>query len=113
MRRICWRLCRKRSRAVIPPLALFSLASLGVRGLAGEPEERGAEEVFRRRILPIFESPDPSSCVQCHLAGVDLKSYLLPSHEKTFRSLRDQGAAAPRRGHPPCEEGPGPFPQHM
>ncbi|MBX9581978.1 MAG: hypothetical protein K2X87_16860 [Gemmataceae bacterium] len=47
--------------------------------------------VFEQRILPIFKSPDPSSCVQCHLAGVDLKHYIRPSHEETFRSLRDQG----------------------
>jgi hypothetical protein len=47
--------------------------------------------VFETRILPIFKSPNPSSCVQCHLAGVDLKDYILPSAEKTFRSLRDQG----------------------
>src|SRR6266540_1767156 len=50
-----------------------------------------SKEVFERRILPIFKSPNPSSCVECHLAGVDLKNYILPSHEKTFRSLRDQG----------------------
>ena len=49
------------------------------------------QQVFERRILPIFKSPDPSSCVQCHLSGVDLKNYILPSHEKTFVSLRDQG----------------------
>jgi hypothetical protein len=49
------------------------------------------EEIFRQRLLPIFKSPNPSSCVQCHLAGVDLKAYLLDDHEKTFRSLRDQG----------------------
>src|SRR6476469_4101970 len=48
-------------------------------------------QVFETRILPIFKSPNPSSCVQCHLAGVDLKDYILPSAEKTFRSLRDQG----------------------
>lgn len=48
-------------------------------------------EVFEARILPIFKSPNPSSCVQCHLVGVDLKDYILPSAEKTFRSLRDQG----------------------
>src|ERR1700733_1835556 len=48
-------------------------------------------EVFEKRLLPIFKSPNPSSCVQCHLAGVDLKDYILPDHEKTFRSLRDQG----------------------
>lgn len=47
--------------------------------------------VFEQRIRPIFRSPDPSSCVQCHLTGVDLKDYILPSAEKTFRSLRDQG----------------------
>ena len=41
--------------------------------------------------MPIFKSPNPSSCVQCHLAGVDLKNYILPSADKTFQSLRDQG----------------------
>ena len=50
-----------------------------------------AKEVFERRILPIFKSPNPSSCTECHLAGVDLKNYILPSHEKTLFSLRDQG----------------------
>ncbi len=50
-----------------------------------------AQAVFERRILPIFKSPNPSSCTECHLAGVDLKNYILPSHEKTFLSLRDQG----------------------
>jgi hypothetical protein len=49
------------------------------------------EQVFERRIVPIFKSPNPSSCVQCHLSGVDLKNYILPSSEKTFLSLRDQG----------------------
>lgn len=48
-------------------------------------------EVFEKRIAPIFKSPNPSSCVQCHLAGVDLKDYILPDADKTFRSLRDQG----------------------
>lgn len=57
-------------------------------------------EVFEKRISPIFKSPNPSSCVQCHLAGVDLKDYILPDAEKTFRSLRDQGLidlAAPEK----------------
>lgn len=53
--------------------------------------EVSALELFERRIMPIFRSPEPSSCVQCHLASVDLKEYILPSHEKTFVSLRDQG----------------------
>jgi hypothetical protein len=49
------------------------------------------DAVFERRILPIFKSPDPSSCVQCHLAAVDLKNYIRPSSRETFLSLRDQG----------------------
>jgi hypothetical protein len=49
------------------------------------------QQVFEKRIAPIFQSPDPSSCTQCHISGVDLKNYILPSSEKTFRSLRDQG----------------------
>ncbi len=48
-------------------------------------------EVFEKRLAPIFRSPNPSSCVQCHLAGVDLKNYIRPTHEATFVSLRDQG----------------------
>ena len=41
--------------------------------------------------MPIFRSPNPSSCVQCHLRGVDLKNYILPSALDTFVNLRDQG----------------------
>ncbi len=48
-------------------------------------------KVFEQRLLPIFKSDQPSSCVQCHLAGVDLKNYIKPSSEATFWSLRDQG----------------------
>jgi hypothetical protein len=50
--------------------------------------------------MPIFKSPQPASCIQCHLASVDLKDYILPSHEQTFVSLRDQGLidlAAPEK----------------
>src|SRR6516164_5626796 len=68
-------------------LILFSLAA----GLSGADDESKAADVFAKRILPIFKSPNPSSCTQCHLAGVDLKNYILPSHEKTFVSLRDLG----------------------
>jgi hypothetical protein len=70
----------------------FVLLVLPATTRAAAPEDRPSpKEVFEKRILPIFKSPDPSSCVQCHLAGVDLKNYILPSHEKTFLSLRDQG----------------------
>lgn len=66
-------------------------ASVGFIVAAARAAEPTPAEVFERRIVPIFKSPNPSSCVQCHLAGVDLKDYIRPSHEETFRSLRDQG----------------------
>ena len=75
--------------------AVVWIAVVGVFA-ASCPERAGAAEptpaeVFEKRIVPIFKSPNPSSCVQCHLAGVDLKDYILPNADKTFRSLRDQG----------------------
>ncbi|MCA9212879.1 MAG: hypothetical protein KDB27_07440 [Planctomycetales bacterium] len=53
-------------------------------------DDRNASAVFAERIMPIFNSPDPSSCVQCHLSSVDLKDYIRPSSRDTFLSLRDQ-----------------------
>ena len=48
-------------------------------------------QLFDERIRPIFQSEDPSSCVQCHLSSLDLKDYILPSHQQTFASLKAQG----------------------
>jgi hypothetical protein len=62
-----------------------------VRFAASQANETAPANVFERRILPIFQSDQPSSCVQCHLAGVDLKNYIRPRSDDTFRSLRDQG----------------------
>lgn len=47
------------------------------------------QEVFEQRIVPIFKSEKPSSCVQCHLSSVDLKDYIRPTAVDTFRSLRE------------------------
>jgi hypothetical protein len=74
------------SVAFITMLPLIAAAQEGPGGASV-----AALDLFEQRIMPIFRSPQPSSCVQCHLASVDLKSYILPSHEKTFVSLRDQG----------------------
>lgn len=73
--------------------AVFAAAVIGIPSLCLGADEPAAspQEVFERRIVPIFKSPNPSSCTECHLAGVDLKHYILSSHEKTFLSLRDQG----------------------
>ncbi len=78
----------------------LSVASIGLvfllataDGLVFDAADRESTpiELFEQRIMPIFKSPKPSSCVQCHLASVDLKEYILPSHEQTFVSLRDEG----------------------
>lgn len=73
-------------------VCLFVCLSLPIAnaqsGSGGKPTP---QELFEQRIMPIFRSPKPSSCVQCHLSSVDLKNYILPSQEKTFASLRDQG----------------------
>jgi hypothetical protein len=71
-------------------LAAWPTSSIGADGDESPPTATPAE-VFEQRIMPIFRSPQPASCVQCHLSSVDLKDYILPSHEQTFASLRDQG----------------------
>lgn len=80
-----------RSTAMVWSLLLVSAAFAGIGEVLSAAESDSAQQVFEQRILPIFKSPNPSSCTQCHLVGVDLKNYILPSYEKTFLSLRDQG----------------------
>lgn len=78
-------------------LAIFTFNTFPDLAQAQEKECReirpaeSPARIFEKRIIPIFKSPNPSSCVQCHLADIDLKDYILPDAEKTFRSLRDQG----------------------
>jgi len=47
--------------------------------------------IFNRRILPIMQAKNPSSCSECHLSGVDLKDYIRADQAKTFAALRDRG----------------------
>jgi hypothetical protein len=49
--------------------------------------DESALAIFERRIVPIFQSQQPSSCTECHLSGVDLRNYIHPDQEKTFASL--------------------------
>lgn len=49
--------------------------------------DEAAPKIFEQRILPILQSPKPSSCAECHLSGVDLKEYIRPTQQETFASL--------------------------
>ena len=70
-------------------LAAVLLLTSGYSLLANE--QPTPLQLFDARIRPIFQSEDPSSCIQCHLSSVDLKDYILPSHQQTFASLKAQG----------------------
>jgi hypothetical protein len=74
-----------------PRLSLLLLATFFVSHIAHSAPSSDPEAVFKQRIMPIFRSANPSSCVQCHLHGVALKNYILPSARDTFANLRDQG----------------------
>ena len=58
---------------------------------AKEQEVATSLAIFEDRILPIFQSPKPSSCSECHLSGVDLKEYLRATQTETFASLVGAG----------------------
>jgi hypothetical protein len=47
-----------------------------------------ATEIFNRRILPILQSENASSCTECHFGGVELKNYLHEDQATTFATLR-------------------------
>src|SRR5581483_710007 len=57
----------------------------------------GGEGLMRWGFVVDMKSPNPSSCAECHLSGVDLKDYIRPSEAETFASLRDGGMIDVRR----------------
>src|SRR2546423_14210960 len=69
------------------------LAGLSAIGVDSTPTAKASASrtLFERRILPIFNSKNPSTCSESHLSGVDLKSYIRPSEAGTFAALRQQG----------------------
>lgn len=53
--------------------------------------EDNAREIFNRRILPLAKAEKPSSCAECHAAGVDLSQYIKNDAASTFAALRAAG----------------------
>lgn len=74
------------------PLPAAPTATGGENPTGGEP----ALALFEKRILPILNSPKPSSCAECHLSGVDLKDYVRKDQKQTFASLVAAGLADPK-----------------
>lgn len=69
-------------------LVLFSvIAVLGLPALAAD----NANDIFERRILPLARADKPSSCAECHAAGVDLAQYIKADALSTFAALRSAG----------------------
>ncbi|MFP6678390.1 MAG: hypothetical protein VB878_25100 [Pirellulaceae bacterium] len=58
---------------------LLVLTSCQERLPEPDPSADTALALFAKRILPIFQAKNPSSCTECHLSGVDLKDYIQTS----------------------------------
>ncbi|MFQ5734684.1 MAG: hypothetical protein ACE5KM_22350, partial [Planctomycetaceae bacterium] len=58
---------------------------------AGDNRRQSPQEIFKRRILPIMNSPQASSCTECHLSGVALQAYIHSDQATTFAALRKDG----------------------
>ncbi len=77
--------------SVLLGATLVSAGTFAKPALRGAVKQAASRSIFERRILPILQAKNPSSCSECHLSGVDLKQYIGPSEAITFASLRDQG----------------------
>lgn len=71
--------------------SLFAITAVLLSASTLLADDISAEAIFQKRILPIFQSPNPSSCTECHLSGVELKDYILPTQQATFASLLKAG----------------------
>ncbi|HEY2412519.1 MAG TPA: hypothetical protein VGI40_09770 [Pirellulaceae bacterium] len=70
--------------------AFCLLISLTLLSLAATADET-ASDIFSRRILPLAKADKPSSCAECHAAGVDLSQYIKSDAATTFAALRAAG----------------------
>ncbi|QDT52747.1 hypothetical protein Pan44_07590 [Caulifigura coniformis] len=73
---------------ILQSILLVSLiVATSVHGIADD----NANEVFARRILPLAKADKPSSCTECHAAGVNLSQYIRDDASATFVALRSAG----------------------
>jgi mono/diheme cytochrome c family protein len=75
-------------RTIIPSsVCLLILVASGLPAAA----EDSVSDIFTRRILPLAKADKPSSCTECHAAGVDLSQYIRTDAAGTFAALRSAG----------------------
>ncbi len=70
---------------------LVAAATVSLLTVSSTVADETALAIFKQRITPILNAPNPSSCAECHLSGVDLKQYIGENQEQTFASLRAAG----------------------
>ncbi|MBM3963894.1 MAG: hypothetical protein FJ308_02345 [Planctomycetes bacterium] len=48
-------------------------------------------ELYQRRVVPLLQSPDGSSCSECHMQGMKLNDFMTLDPKATFASWRARG----------------------
>ncbi len=72
---------------MLPLLIGWSAATFGCHSLHGE----SPSEIYQRRVVPLLQSSNASSCSDCHLQGVNLQEFLTSDPKASFASLRARG----------------------
>lgn len=65
----------------------INLALLGIESIRAETPA----EIYQRRVIPLLQSTQESSCSACHLQGIQLTDLLSSDPQATFASLRSRG----------------------
>ena len=76
---------------------IFAAALVLSSALSLVAAEENADEIFSRRILPLARAEKPSSCAECHAAGVDLSQYIKADGPATFTALTAAGLVDAQR----------------
>ena len=77
--------------ASVASLVMLLAITLAPSTTHGSENTNAAAEIYRARVVPLIESPNRSSCSQCHLRGVELNDFISVDQAKTFSELRTRG----------------------
>jgi hypothetical protein len=76
-------------------MAMVSAVALGLNVSCNEEgfvcTEAGERDLYEKRIAPLLADERPSSCNECHLAGVDLSLFVQASPCQTMACMVDRG----------------------